>query len=92
MGGLVAYLAMFLEIIMLFFLVPLHCYHTIFTCHYLRKVMVRVDAKQGAPKDGNSTIELLQVIIVLFEKDIEPFKLFLFLRRCHIVRNLQLSH
>ncbi|XP_009607444.1 protein SABRE-like isoform X1 [Nicotiana tomentosiformis] len=28
-----------------------------------KKVMVRVDAKQGAPKDGNSTIELLQVEI-----------------------------
>ncbi|MCD9641027.1 hypothetical protein HAX54_026841 [Datura stramonium] len=28
-----------------------------------KKVMVRVDAKQGAPKDGNSPIELLQVEI-----------------------------
>ncbi|XP_019225448.1 PREDICTED: protein SABRE-like [Nicotiana attenuata] len=28
-----------------------------------KKVMVRVDAKQGAPKDGHSTIELLQVEI-----------------------------
>lgn len=48
------------------FFVPLHCDHTIFTCNCFRKVMVRVDAKQGAPKDGNSTIELLQVIVLLF--------------------------
>lgn len=27
-----------------------------------RKVMLRVDAKQGAPKDGNSPLELFQVI------------------------------
>lgn len=39
--------------------------------------MVRVDAKQGAPKEGSSTIELLQVIMVLFKKDTEPCK-FLF--------------
>ncbi|XP_016551186.1 protein SABRE isoform X3 [Capsicum annuum] len=35
-----------------------------------KKVMVRVDAKQGAPKDGNSPIELLQV-------DIYPLKIHL---------------
>lgn len=27
-----------------------------------RKVMLKVDAKQGAPKDGNSPLELFQVI------------------------------
>lgn len=27
-----------------------------------RKVMLRVDAKQGSPKDGNSILELFQVI------------------------------
>ncbi|XP_015060204.1 protein SABRE-like [Solanum pennellii] len=35
-----------------------------------KKVMVRVDAKQGAPKEGSSTIELLQV-------DIYPLKIHL---------------
>ena len=31
-------------------------------CFGCRKVMLRVDAKQGAPKDGNSPLELFQVI------------------------------
>lgn len=29
-----------------------------------RNVMLRVDAKQGAPKDGNSPLELFQVTLV----------------------------
>ena len=31
------------------------------TAFYCRGVMLRVDAKQGAPKDGNSPLELFQV-------------------------------
>lgn len=31
-----------------------------------RKVMLRVDAKQGAPKDGNSPLELFQVMCSVF--------------------------
>lgn len=30
---------------------------------FFRKVMLRVDAQQGAPRDGNSSLELFQVII-----------------------------
>jgi hypothetical protein len=31
--------------------------------YFSRKQMLRVDAKQGAPRDGNSSLELFQVII-----------------------------
>jgi hypothetical protein len=29
--------------------------------YFSRKQMLRVDAKQGAPRDGNSSLELFQV-------------------------------
>lgn len=32
---------------------------------FSRKVMLRVDARQGAPKDGNSPLELFEVIMVI---------------------------
>lgn len=46
-------------------------YHTCSQCWYdfclygCRNVMLRVNAKQGAPKDGSSPLELFQVIIFL---------------------------
>lgn len=36
---------------------------TNFVKFLFRKVMLRVDARQGAPKDGNSPLELFEVII-----------------------------
>jgi hypothetical protein len=33
--------------------------------YFSRKEMLRVDAQQGAPRDGNSSLELFKVIISL---------------------------
>jgi len=49
------------------FLIAICKYHMLdcfpFYEHFSRKEMLRVDAKQGAPRDGNSSLELFQVII-----------------------------
>lgn len=45
------------------FVFVLHDYS--FLKFFSRKVMLRVDARQGAPKDGNSPLELFEVIMVI---------------------------
>lgn len=50
-----------------------------------RLVMLRVDAKQGAPRDGNSLLEMFQVSAVVFSKCFSNRYLYYLVKNCYSV-------